>query len=187
MASPRTDYSEDDEYNIKRKIHYDEETGVLFWKFVTPERLGDNYYNTRYAGKVAGRVNKKTGYVHLCVNYKYFRAHRVAWFLVYGYWPEGEIDHINHIRHDNRLCNLRLASRSEQMRNRLKNKNNTSGHNGVRWHSSNSRWYVDIRVGGDAVYLGSFESIDEAVRVRKEAEKRYGFSGTHGEEGEAYE
>lgn len=89
-------------------------------------------------------------------------CHRIAWALHYGYWPEQSIDHINGDGFDNRISNLRLATRSQNGRNRGKNANNTSGFKGVSWHSVARKWRAATRINGRRIHIGSFDSAEEA-------------------------
>jgi hypothetical protein len=72
------------------------------------------------------------------------------------------IDHINGVSSDNRICNLREATISENGQNRKRGKNNTSGFTGVSWHKSKNKWCSQIRVNGDLIALGSFDTPQEA-------------------------
>ncbi|MDA6380520.1 HNH endonuclease signature motif containing protein [Escherichia coli] len=69
----------------------------------------------------------------IMINGKAYPAHRLAWLIVYGTMPDGFIDHINRVRTDNRISNLRLVTHSENMQNRKIQKNNKSGYRGVSW------------------------------------------------------
>lgn len=127
-------------------------------------------------GSVAGIVNQY-GYVRLAIDYSYYQAHRICWCLHYGEDPgETEIDHINSIKSDNRIENLRLAARLDNAKNRSLSRSNTSGVHGVTWHKKNQCWQATIKVGGRSVYLGCFATIEEAAEARKQGELRY-----HGE------
>ena len=88
--------------------------------------------------------------------------------------PDGTmVDHINHNPLDNRESNLRICSRQQNMMNRKVNKSNSSGHKGVYWHKAVGRWAVQIMINHKRLYLGSFDSLDEAVLVHKKAEEKY--------------
>jgi hypothetical protein len=68
-----------------------------------------------------------------------------------------EVDHINHDTLDNRRCNLRICTREQNSRNRLKSKGNyTSGFKGVHWNSKSNRWIAQIRWSGKSTHLGAF-------------------------------
>lgn len=101
-----------------------------------------------------------------------FQAHRLAWLWHYGYWPPNVIDHINHLPADNRIANLRLATRTQNQQNMSLRVDNTSGIAGVWWDQHRNLWVSYIRVNKRRKHLGRFKSFDEAVRVRLEAERR---------------
>jgi len=97
--------------------------------------------------------------------------------------PEGYfVDHINHIRDDNRWENLRLVSASGNSRNRGMSSRNTSGVTGVTWSRSKSRWVAQIKVDKENKTLGVFTDFSEAVNARKNAEVLYGFHENHGKD-----
>jgi hypothetical protein len=102
--------------------------------------------------------------------------HRVAWFLHYGEWPSEFIDHINGVKNDNRISNLRLATPSQNLQNRGRPKNNTSGRKGVSWIKFYSKWQATIRVGKKNIYLGRFSCIEKAADAYNAAALKY-----HGE------
>ena len=83
------------------------------------------------------------------------------------------IDHLNHNGLDNRECNLEIKSRHENMLNRQIDKNNSSGTTGVSWHNNNKRWQAFIRFNGTQIHLGYFKEKDDAIKARKDAEKKY--------------
>jgi hypothetical protein len=83
------------------------------------------------------------------------------------------VDHINHDILDNRKENLRIVTRSQNLRNRDLGKNNKSGCNGVNWHKESQKWIARITVNKKVIYLGVYDNLDEAIRVRKEAEIKY--------------
>jgi len=104
------------------------------------------------------------GYRVIRIGYRNVRAHRVAWYVVHGYWPK-EIDHINRDRADNRLCNLRECTRSENILNASVRKDNTTGHKGVSPHTKGG-YQANYR----GKYLGWFKTVDEAIEARRVAE-----------------
>jgi hypothetical protein len=154
-------------------MDYDPETGLLTWR-----PRGQPYWDARYAGKEAltGMVD---GYKRGKVNEVCVRAHRVIWAYVHGYWPEN-VDHINGVRTDNRLENLREVTVRENAQNMKRYANNKSGHTGVIWMKQNGQWRATIKVLGRNKHLGFFASIDEAIAARKSAEARLGFHQNHG-------
>lgn len=157
----------DQEY-LKETLHYHPCSG-LFFKLSSPSIA-------------AGRPHPK-GYIQITLEGKSFLAHRLAWVYVNGYWPENQIDHINCIKTDNRIENLREATNSENHMNKPIQSNNKSGFKGVHYAVNNSKWvaYIQIPKGHkdigkrttNRIHLGSFLTKDEAVKARLEAESLY--------------
>jgi hypothetical protein len=173
---------------LRQILSYDAETGRLVWKRRSLEFFynGNNRaertcrsWNTRYEGKEAFTC-VCNGYKTGAVFGKALTAHRVIWAIVKDHWPTGEIDHVNGNRSDNRIENLRCVSFIENQRNRAIPKNNTSGSCGVYWDKSRDKWKAAIYVNGRAVNLGRFNTFDEAVFVRKSAEKNNSYHKNHG-------
>jgi len=106
------------------------------------------------------------------INKRLYRAHRLAWFHTYGAWPAGDLDHVNGNRADNRLTNLREASRSENCWNSRKSKNNTSGFKGVFWSVARGKWYAQILVDYRTHNLGYFPTAEAAATAYAEAAAR---------------
>lgn len=84
-----------------------------------------------------------------------------------------DVDHINHNKLDNRKCNLRIVFDYENMWNQKIAKNNTSGATGVYSIKNKNKWMSRIMVNGNEIYLGTFNTFEEALKVRKEAEEKY--------------
>lgn len=103
-----------------------------------------------------------------------FLAHRLAWFMVNGDWPEGEIDHINGMRDDNRLINLRSVTRAENAKNIKLRSDNSSGFLGVIRHQSG--WKVCI----SNKYIGYTGCLGKAIAMRKNAEQGMNYHKNHG-------
>lgn len=157
---------------IKSKLDYNPETGDLIW--TNPTSFAVN------KGSVAGSYCKRDRYINVVLDGKRLLAHRVAWFIVTGVWPV-EIDHINHIRHDNRWDNLREVSHINNHRNKPLQSNNISGYHGVGWEKSRKKWGAAIKVNGKKIQIGRFNTKEEAVAARKKAEQYYGFHNNHGQ------
>ena len=130
---------------LRKRFSYDAETGKIRYK----EARGK-----RRRGDLAGYADAK-GYVKISVNGNWIYAHRLAWALQYGRWPAAEIDHINRDPSDNRLCNLRDVSRSENMQNADCGK-------GWHYHRKRGVWQAMIRRQGVRTYLGSYSTEAEA-------------------------
>lgn len=169
--------------DLRRLLIHDPVTGVLIWRERGPEMFGDGGYsaerraslwNARFAGREAG--SNCNGYRRIHITPHDIMAHRVAWAMAYDRWPEGEIDHINGVRTDNRIVNLRDVSRMVNGRNMARSRRNKSGVTGVFWDARRSRGTAVIR----KKYLGAFTSIDEAIAARRTAERDLGFHENHG-------
>ena len=156
--------------DIKKYLRYDAETGKLFWK-LNKGRAGK-------AGNEAGWFEKR--YCRVTINRKKYQAHRIAWLLTYGSWPEDQIDHINGSTKDNRLENLRVVSYRENARNQKIPKNNTSGTIGVCFHKRGQKYVSYIKINGKSKHLGYFKNKEEAVAARAAANIKYNFHENHG-------
>lgn len=155
-------------------LDYDPDSGKLFWKSRPIEmfksKRGFSTWNSRFAGNEAFTASTN-GYRVGPVNYKLCMAHRVVWAMTYGYWPEYDVDHINGDRADNRLVNLREASRSENNCNSGVRSDNSSGYRGVSWHSQYGKW--EARIYADCVkhHLGYFSTKEDAHSAYVKASK----------------
>ena len=140
---------------LKRTLFYGLDTGEFCW-LVSPNRkikIGDT----------AGSINSH-GYVHIQINKKFYKAHRLAWFYVTGKWPE-QIDHINGVRTDNRICNLRdVTSQMNTHNQKFAHKNNSLGVLGVVKRPS-GRFVAEIRVNGKKKQIGTFDTVEEASQA----------------------
>lgn len=145
---------------LRELLYYDPETGVMRWK----AKRG----NATTEGKVAG-TRTRTGYLQVSVDGRLYLAHRLAWLYMHDEWPTGEIDHANGIRTDNRLRNLRVATRSKNRANVRKYRNNTSGYRGVCFDKANAKWLAQISVEGRNRYLGLYATAEEAGAAAAEA------------------
>lgn len=113
------------------------------------------------------------GYVGINVGGKQYYAHRIAWLFTHGRWPSEDIDHINRDKQDNRIVNLREATRSQNQRNHPLTAANKSGHKGVRWNKQARRWVAFMRINKKPKHLGSFTRLEDAVEARRRAETRH--------------
>lgn len=132
---------------LKELFIYDPETG--FFK---------NRSSRGRASKGA-RAGAETGhgYRRIIIDYVKYYEHHLAWFYVYGEWPD-EIDHIDHDRSNNAICNLRKATRSQNSCNRT----GPSGLRGAYWHPRCRYWYSKIQIGGHVKWLGTYNTPEEA-------------------------
>jgi hypothetical protein len=166
---------------LSELLDYDPATGILTWRerarTLFPSDREHLRWNGRYAGMRAFTVNSR-GYRDGMIFRKMHRAHQVAWAIYYGAWPDGQIDHINGDRDDNRIGNLRVVTRSANCRNTKRRSNNSSGIMGV--SPLKGRWRAYIRDDGKNVHLGIFNTLEEAATARKDAEQRLGYHSNHG-------
>ena len=171
---------------LKECFIYNPETGELTWRRRPrthfSSKRGFSTWNARYAEKTAGNIRKfgRTNYYIVCVDYKRYRAHRIAFAMYYGYWPNTEIDHIDGNGEHNFISNLREVSREENKRNSRMYLTNTSGVNGVYWDRANEKWRAQIVISGKVKTLGRFQCIEAATKARKTAEQGMFFTARHG-------
>lgn len=181
---------------VTENIDYDPISGNLTWLYREPKYYNDgkapwvtkefkaNMFNKTYVGKEAlnykslnrdgSPVEKQGSFFNHQLS-----AHRLIWFYMTGEWPE-IIDHINGDPFDNRWCNLRNTSSLGNSKNAKIGKNNTSGHLGVSFSNTFSKWRAYINLNYKQINLGYFENFEEAVKARKEAEIKYGYHENHG-------
>jgi hypothetical protein len=154
---------------LKKYLRYDPETGIF-----------TRIYNKTRTDIIDDEVSHRndSGYVVLWVNCEQYRAHRLAWLYMTGKWPNGQIDHINGIRDDNRWRNLRDTNSEENSKNSSTYTNNTSGYRGVNLHNNKFRAYINSK--GKQIFLGYFNSFELACMVRRGAEMMYGYHENHG-------
>lgn len=142
---------------LKKLLTYNTETGIFKWHQTAPKR---NIF------KAAGSRHVK-GYWTIWIENKNWMAHKLAWLYVYGYVPEG-LDHINRDRADNRITNLRLATRSQNQANTRLSTNNTSGYKGVFRHTT-GKWAASIKINKKTKFLGTFTTVEQAHEAYKHA------------------
>lgn len=137
---------------LKEILHYDPYTGVF------TRRLKQSGVRQK---SISGSVTN-AGYLVTSVDQKVYKCHRLAWLYMTGKWPDGEIDHINCIRSDNRFENLRVVTRAQNMENQRKaqKSNKSSGVLGV--FKNGSGFAARISHNNSKVYLGTFKTIEEA-------------------------
>lgn len=150
---------------LKILLDYNHLNGEFKWK---------NHKRKWMNGKKAGCISV-FGYWLIGVNSKSYKAHRLAWVYYYGNPPSGQLDHINGNRSDNRICNLREATTSQNTINSVSTRN-TSGLKGAIWHKRNNKYISNIKVNGKSIHLGYFKTAEEAHEAYKSASLKY-----HGE------
>lgn len=148
---------------IQHLFSYNKDTGILSWKIPTGTRVNK--------GDPATTITNKNGYCSVKIFKKRYSIHRLIWLYVYGYFPENELDHINRIKTDNRIENLREVSRQCNMRNVGKRVNNISNVVGVSFISKKFVWYANIMINKKTYSLGYHNDYYEAVCHRLAAEQ----------------
>ena len=140
---------------LKSKLYYNPETGIF----------------TRITTKKSNNKPSSNGYIYLSVNNKQYSAHRLAWLYVYGEFPTNCIDHINRIKHDNKIENLREASYSQNSYN--KECKSKSGYKGVTWWERDKNWKSQITINNKNIHLGYFKKAKDAHNAYINALNKY--------------
>ena len=155
-------------------FRYNYETGVLYWRW----RVNPSVPKTLEAGT----QRNSDGYLYVKVHGRSYPVHRVVMLMCFGHIPENaEIDHINHVRNDNRLVNLRFVTRRENMRNQALSGKSTTGVTGVHFSKARKKYVAQIKVDQKIIYLGIFETLEGAAEARRQADRKYKFNNNHGE------
>ena len=147
---------------LRELLQYAPETGEFMWRVSHPRAK---------VGAIAGATDHY-GYVVIRLDGHLYKAHRLAWLYVHGVWPPKNIDHINRVKNDNRMENLRLADQSINMHNVDVRVNSKSGVAGVTWRADRKKWNARIKVGYKNFNLGLFDDVAAAVAARRAAEVR---------------
>lgn len=148
---------------LKQLLSYDPETGIFYWEAKTSNRI--------HVGNRAGNVND-TGYRRIRIDGAVYLEHRLAWLYLFGEWPEPFIDHINGDPADNRIINLRVATRAINQQNfRRARKDSGTGVQGV--YASGKRFSSRIKTEGKFKYLGMFDTKELAHQAYLEAKRKY--------------
>ena len=138
------------------RLSYDAETGAFVWINPASRRA--------VKGEIAGWINDN-GYRLISLNKCKYRAHWLAWYITYGVWPSHQLDHINGVRNDNRIANLREATDAENRQNMCKRTDNKSGFIGVYYAKWANAWRAEIRVNGVKRKLGYFKTPEIAYEA----------------------
>lgn len=148
---------------LKAVVSYCHETGLFTRIAVTCNRVK--------LGDIPSHINGE-GYVHFSVNGTLHKAHRLAWLYVHGVWPAGQIDHINGIRTDNRICNLRIATNSQNQQNRASPRKDSQAQIvGVSFWPRNGKWRARIGKEKRSIWLGYFETKEAAAEAYMKAKQ----------------
>lgn len=145
---------------LQEVLDYNPETGEFLCK--GPTRGGV------IAGTLAGCLCGD-GYRRISIDNQVYLAHRLALLYMIGEWPDKDIDHINGSRSDNRICNLREATGSQNMQNNNK-AHGRSKYRGVWWHKRGGKWEAAIKIDGKSVYIGLFLTEELAAKAYQQAQ-----------------
>jgi hypothetical protein len=156
---------------LKRILNYCPETGIFIWKIQANK-------NGAHIGDEAGWINQ--GHRYISISKRTYPAHRLAFLYMLGFLPPKHVDHINHIRNDNRWSNLRLASRTDNNRNQSLMPSNKTGIAGVSWFLAANKWRVYMNLEDRQIHLGLFDDFFEACCTRLSANLEHGFHENHG-------
>ena len=155
---------------LKEVLHYEPTTGSFTWL-----KSGSG----KRKNKRAGCIDNQTGCLRIMVDNKIYLAHHLSLLYVEGVFPKDWVGHKNKINSDNTFSNIYKTSRKIKQKNRLQNKNNTSGNNGVYLKKDVNKWVANIRINGRLKHLGIFSDIDEAIIARKNADAEFGYHQNH--------
>jgi hypothetical protein len=142
-----------DKILVSEKLRYEPDTGIFIWMVSSGKAR---------VGAKAGSISAN-GYLKIGVGGKEYYAHRLAWFMVFGEWPNGEIDHRDGDRTNNRIINLRDSSRAENAQNvRAAHSDSKSGLLGVSWSQMRQKWHSQIMLRGQKIDIGFFDTANDA-------------------------
>jgi hypothetical protein len=147
---------------LRKYLRYCPNSGKLTWIAKTSNRCkqGEGMAGTRGNGMIG-----------LSFKGVMFKAHRVAWALHYGEWPNGVVDHINRNPYDNRISNLRVGTQQQNTFNCSLSKNNTSGYKGVYLRKDTGKWAAEVTHNRKKISLGCFLTAEEAAAAYDKASK----------------
>lgn len=154
---------------LKEVLFYDPDTGVF-----TRNKGSGNHIHRH--GSVAGTLKKtggNAGYRYIQIDNICYLAHRLAWLYVYGEWPNGQIDHINATRDDNRIANIREATNSTNQHNRKDLLRKDGTRKGIFFNPRNGKWKAMIFRENKQKSLGWFASETEAHAVYMAAKEAH--------------
>jgi len=150
--------------DIKEYLSYDSETGLFTWI---------KSYRNQHIGKKVGSYDKD-GYLQIKFKRKAYRAHRLAWMYVYGKFPDSQLDHIDGVRDNNAISNLREVTFSENSQNqRNSHSDSTYGMLGIDYNKSKKRFRARIMIQGKRITLGGFSTAEQAFEAYLEAKQKY--------------
>lgn len=153
---------------LKDYCNYNSDTGI----FTAKHSANGNFLK---AGRELGTL--VNGYKAMHIKGVMFKLHQLVWLYVYGEIPQKplQLDHIDKVKTNNAISNLRVVTASQNQRNTGLNSANTSGYKGVTFQKNRNKWRAFIMLDGINKHLGMFKDKSEAVLARKEAEIYYNY------------
>jgi hypothetical protein len=171
---PKATRTMPDQAYLREAFRYNRKTGQLTWRRRPREHFKNtqawNAWNTKYAGKSAGALWGDRWSIRL--DGVIYRRARIIWKLTFGTDPI-EVDHRDLNKSNDRLSNLREATRSQQQANTRRSRRNTSGVKGVSRNPDGTKWVSHIEVRGTVLCLGTFASRATAFAAYCEAAKKH--------------
>lgn len=164
---------------LKQLCVYDPQDGRLYWKKREENEIWVASWNLRNAGRAVGSLSNH-GYLSTRVDNRKYQVHRLVWLFIHGQHPSDFIDHINGVRTDNRIQNLRIAPMLVNGKNQAMRSTNKSGVMGVSWVRGREKWFSQIMVAGKTISLGYYDNIADAAAAREAANAKYRFHPNHG-------
>lgn len=145
---------------IKEVLNYNPNTGIFTWA---------KKMSNRNKGSLAG-TKLNTGYIQIQIDGSFWLAHRLAWLYIYGNIPK-EIDHINQVKSDNKICNLRPVEHWQQIHNSKYSKKSKYGYRGIspKLNSKINPWRAHTKIMGKYKYLGAFPTKERAAQAYNDA------------------
>src|SRR5690606_2030193 len=156
---------------LRQLLRYEPETGKLFWRERTPDMFEDGeqtaehackIWNSRFAGEEAFQ-SRSGGYSVGTVWGRRLLAHHVCWAIAHNEWPTSHIDHRNGVRDDNRVTNIRLATRSQNNQNVRSQRGSSSIYKGVTYDKERGKWMAGIKKDFRRRNIGRYETEIEAA------------------------
>lgn len=154
---------------VKKLFNYDKSTGLVTYAMPT-------HHND--VGDIAG-YNHSGGYISILIGKSEYLLHRIIWLYVKGYLPD-QVDHIDHVRNNNRWDNLREVNNTDNSKNTSISKNSTTKVNGVSFMKSRNKYRAYIMVNRKQISLGLYENLEDAQEARRKADIKYNFHSNHG-------
>lgn len=177
MGLPVRLLTEQNKADIRRLVSYDPETGAFFNKI---DRRGVGKFRHMPAGTIIPTTLSVHGYAMIGIASRLYSAHRVAWFLATGEWSGLHIDHIDHVRTNNKFENLRCVNPRANKMNETRRKDNSSGCTGVSFDKRLQKWRAYYYANTKNIHLGFFEDKQDAIDARLAVNADAGFHPNHG-------